>query len=47
MSDPGRDAVDLLARLVAVDSVDPGLVPGAAGEARIDGVGCTGAARTT
>ena len=38
MSDPGRDVVDLLARLVAVDSVNPGLVSGAAGEARIAGV---------
>jgi acetylornithine deacetylase len=38
VSDPGRDVVDLLARLVAVDSVNPGLVSGAAGEARIAGV---------
>lgn len=26
MSDPGRDVADLLARLVAVDSANPGLV---------------------
>jgi acetylornithine deacetylase len=35
VNDPDRDVVALLSRLVAVDSVNPGLVPGAAGEARI------------
>jgi acetylornithine deacetylase len=34
-SDPGRAAVDLTRRLVAIDSVSPSLVPGAPGEARI------------
>jgi acetylornithine deacetylase len=33
--DAGADAVRLTAELVAVDSVNPGLVPGAAGERRI------------
>jgi acetylornithine deacetylase len=35
MSGAARDAVRLLAELVSVDSVNPGLVPGAAGEKRI------------
>ena len=35
MTDPGTAAVALLEQLVAVDSVNPGLVPGAAGEARV------------
>jgi acetylornithine deacetylase len=35
MVDPGAEAVALLSELVAVDSVNPGLVPGAAGETRI------------
>jgi acetylornithine deacetylase len=35
MEDVGTAAVDLLAELVGIDSVNPGLVPGAAGEARI------------
>lgn len=34
-SDPGHAAVDLTAALVAVDSVNPGLVPGAAGEQQV------------
>ena len=33
--DAGADAVRLTADLVAIDSVNPGLVPGAAGERRI------------
>lgn len=35
MTDPGTAAVALLEQLVAVDSVNPGLVPGAAGEGRV------------
>lgn len=35
MADPGADAVALLSELVSIDSVNPGLVPGAAGEQRI------------
>ncbi|MFC5379887.1 M20 family metallopeptidase [Aquipuribacter nitratireducens] len=35
MRDVGTAAVTLLAELVGIDSVNPGLVPGAAGEARI------------
>lgn len=35
MSDVGATAVELLAELVAIDSVNPALVPGAAGEMRI------------
>lgn len=35
MRDVGTDAVALLGELVGIDSVNPGLVPGAAGEARI------------
>jgi len=35
MVDPGAEAVALLSELVAVDSVNPGLVPGAAGETRV------------
>jgi acetylornithine deacetylase len=35
--DPGSEAVALLAELVGIDSVNPGLVPGAAGEERIAG----------
>jgi acetylornithine deacetylase len=35
MEDVGTAAVDLLAELVGIDSVNPGLVPGAAGEARV------------
>jgi acetylornithine deacetylase len=36
--DPGAAAVELTRRLVAIDSVNPGLVPGAAGEAAIAAV---------
>src|SRR5436853_183860 len=35
MRDPGTEAVALLTDLVGIDSVNPGLVPGAAGETRI------------
>lgn len=35
MADPAADAVRLLAELVGIDSVNPGLVPGATGEAGI------------
>jgi acetylornithine deacetylase len=35
MADVGSAAIALLAELVGIDSVNPGLVPGAAGEARI------------
>jgi acetylornithine deacetylase len=35
MADPGTDAVALLSELVSIDSVNPGLAPGAAGETRI------------
>ena len=35
MSDVAETAVALTAELVAIDSVNPGLVPGAAGEAAI------------
>ncbi|HEX5512511.1 MAG TPA: M20/M25/M40 family metallo-hydrolase [Actinomycetales bacterium] len=35
MSDPGAEAVALLSELVGIDSVNPGLVSGAAGEQRI------------
>ena len=35
MADEGTEAVALLAELVRIDSVNPGLVPGAAGERRI------------
>lgn len=35
MADPGANAVALLSELVSIDSVNPGLVPGAAGEQRI------------
>jgi len=35
VADPGAEAVALLAELVGIDSVNPGLVPGAAGEERI------------
>jgi acetylornithine deacetylase len=35
MSDPGAEAVELLSELVGIDSMNPGLVPGAAGEQRI------------
>jgi acetylornithine deacetylase len=35
MSDPGAEAVALLSELVGIDSVNRGLVPGAAGEERI------------
>ena len=35
MADPGSEAVALLAELVGIDSVNPGLVPAAAGEQRI------------
>jgi acetylornithine deacetylase len=35
MRDVGTEAVALLGELVGIDSVNPGLVPGAAGEARI------------
>ena len=35
MVDVGNEAVGLLAELVGIDSVNPGLVPGAAGERRI------------
>jgi acetylornithine deacetylase len=35
MQDPATEAVALLAELVGIDSVNPGLVPGAAGEADI------------
>jgi acetylornithine deacetylase len=35
MPDVGTAAVELLAELVSIDSVNPGLVPGAAGERRI------------
>ena len=38
MSDVAEAAVALTAELVAIDSVNPGLVPGAAGEARDRGV---------
>jgi acetylornithine deacetylase len=37
MGDAGTSVVDLLAEIVGIDSVNPGLVPGAAGEARIVG----------
>lgn len=35
MVDPGVDAVALLSQLVSIDSVNPGLVPGASGEQRV------------
>jgi acetylornithine deacetylase len=35
MPDPGAEAVQLLGELVGIDSVNPGLVPGAAGERAI------------
>ena len=35
MEDPRTAAVDLVTELVGIDSVNPGLVPGAAGESRI------------
>src|SRR5262245_31895771 len=35
MPDPGAEAVQLLVELVGIDSVNPGLVPGAAGEGPI------------
>ena len=35
MEDPGSEAVALLAELVGIESVNPGLVPAAAGEQRI------------
>ena len=35
MLDPGSEAVALLSELVGIDSVNPALVPGAAGEGRI------------